>query len=74
MLFLLRFNPLPLHLDFIGVIGGCTREDVRVSANQLRVEVCGYIFNREVPGFCCKLRVEQYLQQQISEFIFEVGP
>ena len=64
--------PISIHVGSGGSMDVC--EDVGVAADELSVKRGSYIFDREVASFLSHLRIEQDLQQEITEFIAQVRP
>ena len=49
-------------------------EDVRVTADELAVEACDDVGDAKVPGFLGHLGVEEDLEEEVAEFVGQVGP
>ena len=62
---------------FLHVVGGVrlrVAEDVRMPPDQLLVDGVEAVFDAEVPGLRCHLRVEDGLQHEVAEFVGQPRP
>ena len=59
------------RVELVGA-GSIAREDVRVAAVHLVRDVAGHVGGREVPGLLGDRRVEEHLEQQVTELFAEV--
>ena len=73
-LFLLDLDLLPVAEDGVGIGRNGVGEDVRVAADELGAEIFGDVAEVEVAGFRGHLGVEEDLQEEVAEFVLEVGP
>ena len=69
---LLPLQRLPIGQDVIGGLGLHVAEDVRVPSHQLAADRLGHLLDAEYAGFGGESGVEHHLQQEVTEFFFEV--
>ncbi len=65
---------LPVAQHGVGIGGHCIAKDVRMAANELGVQVGGYVLDGEVAGLGGHLGVEEHLQQKIAQLVLQIGP
>jgi len=71
---LLQFDLLPLSDDGLGVAEfGPVPEDVGVAAHHLLVHLAGDVVEGELPGLGRHLSVQDDMEQQVAQFLPEVG-
>src|ERR1041384_6809730 len=68
---LLRLHPFPVQQHSCGVVGSYVSEHVRMPAHHLVVNRSRDVVDSEFTTFLCYLCVEDYLKQQITEFVAE---